>query len=252
MVVGWAVPAGAQAPPAIPAEVMRLRQEVQVMERALEIAVQHGIRALSESLPAVSPNLLLVGGPIRARGFRLEGYGLFFDVDVPAVRRSVAWSLQTIGPNLEMAAMIAEMRQLVGQVPDAAARESLVALLEQLETDEVRTTGAAGATAAGARVPVQAADVPPSAPTPRPVDPIAIYSAELKTALLNGMLQHSGGLPLSLDEWLTVAFRSWLAPGDVTDLTTITLRAKGSDLMALREGRLSLEEAAARVEIREF
>lgn len=249
-------PALAQAPPSMPEEVMRARQELQVMERALEVAVQHGIRAMSESMPTLSPNLVLVGGPIQARGFRLDGYGLFFDLEVPAVRRSIAWSLQTLGPaELNFAAALEEFRRQVEELRDMPTRASLEQALERLETRVIQPVGVG---AAGARTPVPPSDdiqPPPAAPARRPVDLVAVYGQELKAAVLDAMLRHSGALPIGDEDWLTVAFRdepSWFTPADVTELTTITLRVRGSDLRALREGRLSFEDARARVETREF
>ena len=77
----------------------------------------------------------------------------------------------------------------------------------------------------------------------------------LKRAILDAMLQHSGSLPIGPDEWLTGAARATqirVSPTDSADLTTFTLRVRGSDLIALREGRASLEETRKRVEAREF
>ena len=51
-------------------------------------------RARSALLGAVG--LVLLAGAARARGFRLDGYGVFFDVEVPALRRSVAWSFRVL------------------------------------------------------------------------------------------------------------------------------------------------------------
>ncbi len=41
--------------------------------------------------------MLVIAGAARAKGFLLDGYGVFFDVDVPAMRRSVAWSFRQLG-----------------------------------------------------------------------------------------------------------------------------------------------------------
>ena len=43
-----------------------------------------------------------------------------------------------------------------------------------------------------------------------------------------------------------------LVPGDAYDTTTWVLRVRGADLAAFRAGRLTLEEARKRVEVREF
>ena len=54
------------------------------MERLLEGAVEHGVTIIRDHLQAlaqVQPDTL-VSDNAHARGFRLEGYGIFFDVVV--------------------------------------------------------------------------------------------------------------------------------------------------------------------------
>ena len=61
--------------------------------------------------------LLVAGDTPAARGFRLDGYGVFFDVEVPGVRPSLAWSLRTMN---ETAAMFArELQQVRAQLRQA-------------------------------------------------------------------------------------------------------------------------------------
>ena len=79
---------------AVPQEQMQARFQIAAMEGVLERAVQLGARRLSQQVQAVSPDALFIAGAARAKGFWLEGYGVFFDVDVPAMRRSVAWSFR--------------------------------------------------------------------------------------------------------------------------------------------------------------
>ena len=78
-------------------EPSRFRYQVEVMERVLEQAVQHGARIMGERMQPELPSLLLFTGPARARGFRLAGYGVFFDVEVPALRESITWSFRVLG-----------------------------------------------------------------------------------------------------------------------------------------------------------
>ena len=75
---------------------MRARFQIAAMEGVLERAVQLGARRLSQQVQAVSPDMLFIAGAARAKGFWLDGYGVFFDVDVPAMRRSVAWSFRAL------------------------------------------------------------------------------------------------------------------------------------------------------------
>jgi hypothetical protein len=88
-------------------------------------------------------------------------------------------------------------------------------------------------------------------------NPTAAYTSEIKAALVDAMLENSGPLALGADEWLTVAARDNLprdplVPGDAVDLTTVIFRVRGRDLAAFREGRLSVNEARQRVEVREY
>ena len=91
---------------------------------------------------------------------------------------------------------------------------------------------------------------------PRVLDnPAEGYTREVKAALVDAMIENSGPLTLGPEEWLTVAARDNvprdpLIPGDTADFSTIIFRVKGSDLAAFRAGRMTLEEARQKVEVR--
>jgi hypothetical protein len=74
---------------------VQTRYNIFVMEGVLERAVAHGADRLRRQVRRVMPDMLLLSGEAQARGFRLEGYGVFFDVSVPVMRQTVAWSLRT-------------------------------------------------------------------------------------------------------------------------------------------------------------
>ena len=86
-----------------------------MMEGVLERAVQNGVDNLRRRVRAVMPDdALLQGGVPQVRGFRLDGYGVFFDVEVPALRRSLAWSLRTMNETGDaLARDLAAMRAFV-------------------------------------------------------------------------------------------------------------------------------------------
>ena len=72
------------------------------MERVLEGAVEHGATMMRDRLQAVVPPAqaqLLIQENAHARGFRLDGYGVFFDVIVPSLDGSLTWSLRTLDQN---------------------------------------------------------------------------------------------------------------------------------------------------------
>ena len=99
-------PAAAQtAAPAASARVTaqerQERYEIGQMERVLEGAVEHGVTVTRDRMQELAqlPADLLVSDNAHARGFRLEGYGVFFDVIVPSFETTLTWSLRTLDQN---------------------------------------------------------------------------------------------------------------------------------------------------------
>ena len=95
---------------------------------------------------------MLTGAP-EVRGFRLDGYGVFFDVEVPALRLPVTWPLRYMsattarrwGSSTELRAMMVES--------EPRQRERLAQVVRQLELQAqvpaaLRSTGRLGAPAA--------------------------------------------------------------------------------------------------------
>src|SRR5439155_1688552 len=76
------------------------RYQIGQMERVLEGAVEHGATITRDRLKSVLPpgDTLMNGENARARGFRLEGYGVFFDVIVPPfeTETTLSWSIRTL------------------------------------------------------------------------------------------------------------------------------------------------------------
>ena len=242
---------------------MRLRFQIAAMEGVLETAVQLGAKRLIQQVQAVSPDMLIIGGTARARGFVLDGYGVFFDVDVPAMRRSIAWSFRTLDRpdrGLELAAQT--IRRHIASLRDQRARREIEEALQRI----VRTAAPLGASesvaAAAERVEGSAEGDAPAQAGPAPGtpsvldDPGLAYTNEVKAALIDAMLEYGGAsIPIGDNEWLTVAARdseSRLGIVDRYDVSTIVLRVRGSDLAAFRAGRLSKEAAIARVDVREY
>jgi hypothetical protein len=255
------------------AEQVRTRQKIFMMEGVLERAVQLGVENLRRRVRAVMPDdALLQGSAPQVRGFRLDGYGVFFDVEVPSLRRSLAWSLRTMNENAAVLGRdLASMRAFVQAIADPRARAEFDRILQRVQ----RQIGPAGALerastqpgpAAGAQsLPVAAAtttttQAPESPQPPEPdatlTDPSQAYTDEVKASLINAMIENSGALVLDADEWLTVAARD-NAPSDPfmpggQDAMTLVIRIKGDDLNGFRAGRLTLEQVRARVLVGEF
>ena len=76
---------------------MQARQQIAAFEAALENAVRYGTQMLDQRLQQSSAaNMVMLAGMPRARGFRLDDYGVMFDVEFPSMRRSMVWSLQEL------------------------------------------------------------------------------------------------------------------------------------------------------------
>jgi hypothetical protein len=88
-------PAAPVATPA-PIDVARRREQIGLMEGLLAAAVRNGAQETARQIQAVQPGLQLFTGMARARGFFLEGYGVFFHVEIPGVQPSVEWILEAL------------------------------------------------------------------------------------------------------------------------------------------------------------
>src|SRR5438045_9751399 len=100
----------------------------------------------------------------------------------------------------------------------------------------------------------------PRAPEIVPVvfdDQNGAYTREVSAAIIYAMIENSGPLPVGDNEWLTVAARDnvrpdRLVPGDMSNISSIVFRIKGSDLAAFRAGRVTLDDTRTRVEVKQF
>jgi hypothetical protein len=233
-------PARVAAPPVPPVEPLKARYQLRVMEGVLENAVQHGIQSVGTQMRLVTPDLIFFGSPARARGFRLEGYGTFFDVDVPTLRPSVAWSMRTLSQiTPDMSRAIQSLRRVVESQGDAHARQESEQALRLIEL-QVRPIGQDGGATSGGD-------------TAAHVEPARAYETEVKRALVDAILDYGGTISLGPDEWLIVAARANDAMGqDSLENVTVQLKMRAGDLHALRVGTLTREEAKQRVNITEF
>ena len=238
------------------------RYQIGVMERVLEGAVEHGATVTRDRLQALLPAQMLISENARVRGFRLDGYGVFFDVEVPSLEGTLPWSFRTLDQNdLGLESALKALQTHVEAAGDPNLRQALervelqVGPMTRVTRSPARTVaGAVGATGS-ASVASAGAEAQPS------IDPILnnpeeAYRGEVKQALMEAMLDHSGPLAIGPDEWLTIAARrnedrARLAPAD-SDAQTIVIRASGADLAAFRAGRISREDAVKRIEVRVF
>jgi hypothetical protein len=265
-----------------PIDARRVHYPIAVVERVLEGAVEHGATIIRDRLQAIAPDapaqMLILDNP-RVRGFRLDGYGVFFDVEVPSLNGTLTWSLRTLDQNdlgLQSALNVLKARldpmdvdlqqalkRLELQVgPFAPTAPVPAASRVPRLPNPRRATGSAASAAEPADPQVTASAVAPATPAaPEPGDrildnPNEAYREEVVQALADAMLDHSSPLGVGDDEWLTIAARGIqeqprLGPPD-NDAQTVMIRVRGADLAAFRANRISRDEVIKRMERRVF
>jgi hypothetical protein len=239
---------------------VRARQRIAMMEGTLESAVKIGAENLLRQVRSAVPDPPMLAGYPEVHGFRLDGYGIFFDVGVPMLRLPVTWPLRTLitSDNRDLESVAAELKQLIAQM-DARYQPQFAQAVRRLELRaQAQNPISLRAPGAGTVAANQVAVAPQVNVDARVLDnPAEGYTREVKAALIDAMIENSGPLALGPEEWLTVAARDNvprdpLSPGDTADFSTIIFRVKGSDLATFRGGRMTLEEARQKVEVREY
>jgi hypothetical protein len=259
---GVAVPAAAQPAAAAAARVAaEQRYQIGQMERVLEGAVEHGPTNTRDRLQSLAqvPADMLVSDNAHARGFRLEGYGVFFDVVVPTFDATLTWSLRTLDQNdLGLDSALRTLQSYIKTAGDPNLEQALKRLELQVNPAVLTRTsmpdvgGARNATGSAASVDDRAA----AAADPILADPNEAYRTEVMQALKDAMLAHSSALNIGPTEWLTIAAkgnddRPRLAPADTASSTRI-VRLKGSDLADFLAGKIAREEALQRIEVKVY
>jgi hypothetical protein len=266
-------PAAATAPrPGTPTQgvVPNLQRiyHIRQLEGMLTNAVRAGAAALASQLKVAEPNSLFVTGSGRTRGFELEGYGVFFDVDVPTMMQSVAWSTLTLQQqqyinflqrSLADPSLDEKGRRMANFELQRVQRAMANGQIAQVPVMPPPPAPAApgmvvGATTDAGPVPAPVASRVESAPIPDPRTPDELYTETIKGALIDAMLSYGNALQLGDDEWLTIAARATTQgqPGQgIDDSSSILLRVRGSDLSAFLKGKMSREDVVKKIEIKE-
>jgi hypothetical protein len=220
---------------------------------------------IRDQLRAMMPSDMLLAENARARGFRLEGYGVFFDVEVPSLTGTLPWSFMTLSRNnLGLENALETLRSYVAA--SAADNVNLQQALKRIELQVapvaaspgmLATRPAAGLQVAAQQPPGQTPDNVAVMPPPASLEDVnEAYRAQIREAIIDAMLDHSRSLNIAPAERLTVAGRGAddrprLAPAD-NESRTVTMTIKGGDLAAFMAGQITREEARARVELRVF
>ncbi len=244
------------------------RYQVGVMERIIESAVEHGATIMRDRLQAALPAQLaqlLPPESARVRGFRLEGYGLFFDVEVPPVTgtldASLLLSLRTLDQNdLGLQSALKALKAHVDSANDPNLQQAFKRVELQVTPDgalpRLADVSTGARTATGSVAAISSASEAQASPDTLLSDSQEAYHKEVSDAVIDAMLEHSGALSIGPDEWLTIAERGiqetpQLAAAD-NDSHTILIRVNGATLKAFRSGQITKEEALKRIEVRVF
>jgi hypothetical protein len=237
------------------------RYQIGQMERVLEGAVEHGLTSTRDRVQALAqvPADLLVSENAHARGFRLDGYGVFFDVVVPSFETTLTWSLRTLDQNdLGLDSALRTLKSHVKGEGDPNLEQALKRV--ELQVNPAVLARSSVAVPPGTRNATGSAASANDTQAP-PVDPILTdpneaYRTEVLQALKDAMLAHSSSLGIAPNEWLTIAAkgnddRPRLAPADTGSSTRI-IRLRGLDLAEFLAGRITRDEALKRIEVRVF
>jgi hypothetical protein len=224
MAITMTVPAalGAQTPIRPSAEQQARHDKISIMEGTLQASVGVAAKQVAKGVRSIESSASFMLGVARAKGFTLEGHGVFFYVEIPTLDLSVMMSLEQFERSSQLRA---EQQQ-----PRAEG-------VNELRRDPKQE----GPTAAESLANIAAEGQK--------------YRATVRLALIDAMLDSSKNLELGSEEWLTIAARNseyGLSANEILNLTTTLLRVKGSDLGDFLAGRLTKEEARQKVEVREF
>ncbi len=219
----------AQTPVAPGADQVRRHEQINLFEGALERAVTNAARRVAKDVQSRNSSANLMTSDAHAKGFILDGYGVFVYVEVPALDLTLSLFLDQLerdAPAPQRAD--ADPKPVSDRAPDEK--------VDKVEPSPV--------------IPKIARENLKSV-----MDTGEKYHTEVKLQLADTMLDFSKNLELKADEWLSVAARGSdgsSTPGDLIQRPTVVLRIKGSDLADYLAGRLTKDEARTKVEVRQF
>ena len=234
---------------ASPNEKIDSRYQLRIMERVFEQAVTHGAEQFASRIETSDPSSRInFAGVARAHGFRLDGYGVFFDVQVPMLRPSLNWVFRRlnqldlrgrIAANLEEALPV--LREKMRSFDDEQLMENFERALLAFPRPLPLSPTPTGATLVDREVLVASEE-----------DLQAEYAAQVAAEVTAVILDHSDAILLGGDDWLVVATVAPFSPNDTPGGMKMMLKILGSDLIAFRAGELLREDAIKRIETGEI
>lgn len=215
--------AGPLAPGPMPAAApdAAARSSTFTYEMALRSAVVLGGQKLAQQAATIVPEGILAFAeqPI-VRGVKLDGWGYFFDVQAP---------------NIQSTIMVLDMMNQSRRTRPGTP----------VQNPDVQPVGGRAVVSATATVEPD----PMADDLGAPGGPDRAYSKYVREALIDALLDSSAMLPLTADDHLTIAAQGIDQPGSnpLYQTRKLMLTIKGSDLQDLRQGRITREQAKARI-----
>jgi hypothetical protein len=229
-------------------EQLRARGRIAMMEASLAAAVSMGaVPVIRQVQDLVGDPPRLLGMP-RVTGTRLEGIGVFFNIQVPALNVPILWEMRHVVDSRATNAILAELRNYARLQPPGPVRAQFEDFIAKLAAqnaappvDRLRQNVSAASLAPEA---VREPAAPATAGDTAVLNPYEVYRNGIKAAIIDAMLESSGSLSIGPDEWLIVSARrdtprDPLFPADFIDTTTWVAKVKGSDLEAFRTQRIT-------------
>jgi hypothetical protein len=255
-----------QAEQSRPSEQKRRNNNIPIMEgvltRAGVIAAEH----IATQLQQLDPTMTVFIGDrsARARGFVLEGYGIFFDVEVPELRGAVVWSQITQQRDLQIAQALSMLKGALQQMPEGTNRQQALAAIRMIDmhAGPVQQQGPNLTTPVDPAMQVNAGSVTAATPAPATASPADVanlaallrdpnreYRDAVQRELTDVMLDYGSPMDVGPDDWLCVAAR--VAEAGQRG-QTLMLRVKGSDLAIYAGDKTRRDEIRAKVEVRVY
>lgn len=207
-------PAGQLAAAPLDAETYKHRRgQIEIMEGVLMGAVKAAALEMANRMTTLETPGFVPSGSLSAKGFILEGYGVFFHVEIPGVQ-----------PIVTIESMQAQRERLSRPRP---------ALPEAANSGVVQTPRSGAATDPGSNA--EYVDLV----TQRLMDAMVRYSTalELQPNEWFTVAAGDGDMPL---------------PGLLVPRSTMILRVKGSDIADYMTKRATLEEIRRKIDVRKF
>jgi hypothetical protein len=229
------VPLAAQLPS--PGGADPLRTQIMTFEDALRRAIEIAGEGLSEQVrqqlktPVPIQFGFVPAVPV-VRGWPLESYGYHFDVQVPDVAANsiLVWRMWE---DSRPGARMPDGRPAEGPARPVADGGAIV------KDDPMVGVGGTGR-------PV---------PAGADFEPVAVYRANVRAALIDAIINNPGVLSLRDTDVVAVSaatVRQSAAYRLSSQSTRLTLYIRGADLAALRDGRLTREQARQRITEKSF